>query len=578
MAYRFAALAFAFIAACGPSNSGDDTTTDDPGDPDANTQPHTLTGLEVTPTNAIVELDLNVAGSQPFEVLGHFADGVNENLTDQVTWNVENPAVGTMAGATLDIPAFAATTVEVSRITASYQGLDGLAQITVVAYAQTGPEQDFFFILPYEDPTGPDTAPLEFGTEIPSLDVFFMMDTTGSMFGSITNLQSALTGTVVPGIQAEVPDTQFGVGSFEDFPVLPYGSLHGSDCGRGGVSTPDQPLHLFQTITSNISAVSNGVAQYRTATGPIGCGQDWPESMIEGLYQVATHEGLTGPSPTSVPATPVGFREGTMPVVVTISDAQSHGPGEGGSCPTTGESANYTGAVAAVAHSRAATKTALGGICARAVGIAPIQPSLAAQCSAQSDLEDFATTTGARVPPQAWDVGVRPAGCAAGQCCTDTNGAGRAPDADGLCPLVFRASTDGSGIGTNIVTGIKMLARFATFDVTSERDGVTTDIDGVPLPGGHTTADFITTVTPTGFTVPPPPPTIPNPTFDATTFYDVTPGTQVEFDVQAFNDFVPQTNAAQIFRATIRVLAGGCTPLDERDVLILVPPTPIVVE
>jgi hypothetical protein len=122
-----------------------------------------------------------------------------------------------------------------------------------------------------------------------------------------------------------------------------------------------------------------------------------------------------------------------------------------------------------------------------------------------------------------------------------------------------------------------MLARFATFDVPTDKQGVTTDINGNPLASG-TTADFIKAVTPTSFVLPPPPPVLPNPTFDATTFHNVTPGTQVSFAVNAFNDFVPQTDQAQIFRATIRVLAGGCTPLDQRDVLILVPPTPIVIQ
>ena len=167
---------------------------------------------------------------------------------------------------------------------------------------------------------------------------------------------------------------------------------------------------------------------------------------------------------------------------------------------------------------------------------------------------------------------------AAGQCCTNTNGTGRAPDGDGLCPLVFRTDNNGTGLGGHIVTGIKMLTRFAMFDVTSERAGVTTDIDGNPLPTPHTTADFIREVIPTGFMLPPAPPVVPDPTFDTTTFYGVTPGTQIAFNVNAFNDFVPQTEDAQIFRATIRVLAGGCTPLDEREVLILVPPSPIIVD
>ena len=570
-------------ASCGPSRTsqnGNDAGVD--GASDATPQPHELSAIMVTPTNPLIELDLNAGASQPFVATGLFLDGVDEDLTTQVTWDVSDPVVGTMSANTLMIPAFATSAVHVARINAKLGALTGTAQITVVAYRRSGPTQDFFFVLPYQDAAGQATRPLDFSTTIPALDVFFSMDTTGSMFGSITNLQNALTTVVVPGVLAAVPDSQFGVGAFEDFPVDGYGSPHGSDCGRGGLATPDQPFHLFQTITPTITSVATGVSQLRTATGPIGCGQDWPESGIEALYQASTGDGLATPAPTSVPANHTGvggvaFRTGTMPVILQISDAQSHAPGETGTCPSTGDSAAYTGAVTNIAHTRAQTKTALGGICARVVGVAAIQSTLDASCSSQEYLEDFATATGSRVPPVAWDVGVRPAGCSAGQCCTDFNGAGRAPDADGLCPLVFRANTNGSGLGTNIVTGIQMLTRFATFDVNSARDGVATDVDGRPLPTGHTTADFLKMITPVSFVKPPPPPALPDPTFDATSFHTVTPSTKVSFNVSAFNDFVPQTADAQIFRATIRVLAGGCTPLDQRDVVILVPPMPVVV-
>jgi hypothetical protein len=152
-----------------------------------------------------------------------------------------------------------------------------------------------------------------------------------------------------------------------------------------------------------------------------------------------------------------------------------------------------------------------------------------------------------------------------------------ATDANGLCPLVFRASTNGTGVSASVVTGINMLTRFATFAVTRVIAGVTTDTSGNPLPGSHTTADFLKAVVPASFMLPPPPPSLPDPTIDTATqgFDGVTPGTTVTFTVDAFNDFVPQTGQAQIFKATIQVLAGGCTALDQREVLILVPPMPI---
>ncbi len=570
------------FAACGPRTGvAGDAGVDGDG---STLLPHTLTAIEVTPTNPIIELDINMPGSQTFAAMGRFQDGADMDITDRVNWSVTNPAVGTLTAATLAIPGFATVTVEVSRIRAELDGIAGEAQITVVAYRRSGSSQDFFFVLPYMDPAGQVAKPLDFGTTVPSLDVFFLMDTTGSMIGEITTLQSALTSTVVPGIQAAVPNTQFGAGSFEDFPIDPFGSPRGADCLQNNNQNPDQPLHLFQTITNNITAVQSAVGQYSTGGAPIGCGNDWPEASMEGLYQVATGAGLTGPAPTSVPPNTsgvggVGFRAGTMPVVVTMTDAMMHGPNEPGTCVIQGQTqvANYTGAVAAVAHSRTQTKAALAGICARSVGIASFQPTFDANCSGQADLEDFATATGARVPPGAWDIAARPAGCAANQCCTNTNGTGRAPDAQGLCPLVFLTDGAGNGLGTNIVTGIRMLTRFAQFDVTSQRQGVTTDISGNPLPSPRTTADFIKQVIPTGFMVPAAPPVVPNPTFDMTTFFGVTPGTRVQFDVKALNDFLPQTADAQIFRATIRILAGGCTALDQREVLILVPPNPIVI-
>ncbi|MBL8624737.1 MAG: hypothetical protein JNK64_25745 [Myxococcales bacterium] len=579
----FALLA---VAACGPSSNtnqdagnGDATGDGNTGGPDA-PLPHTLVGIMVTPTNPLIEMDVNVTGTQAFVATGEYLDGVPEDLSAQVTWAVANPAVGTMTGATLNIPAFASATAEVSRITATLGTVVGEAQITVVAYRRSGPTQDFFFILPYNDPTGAAMRPLDFATDIPKLDVFFLMDTTGSMYGAISNLQSSLSATIIPQVQAEVADSQFGVGAFEDFPDGTYGALHGSDCGRGGLSTPDQPFHLFQTITASVAAAQTGVSRLSNGTaGPIGCGMDTPESGIEGMYQVATGDGLTGPGLTNVPANHTGvggvaFRATSMPVIVNITDAMSHAPGENTVCGS--ESVNYTGAVGAAAHSRIATKAAIENICGRVVGVS-VLPSFGT-CNGQGDLEDFATATGALVPPAAWDIGTRPAGCAATQCCTGINGAGRAPNAQGLCPMVFQTASNGTGLGAGVVTGIRMLTRFATFDVESARMGGTADVNGNPLPTPHTTADFIRAVTPTGFMLPPPPPNLPNPTFDATAFHGVTPGTQVSFNVQAFNDFVPETNDAQIFRATIQVLAGGCTPLDAREVLILVPPMPVVVQ
>lgn len=581
MSSRLLVLAL-IVAACGPTakHHGDaGNNADAATNGDSNVPSHTLTSLVVSPTNPIVELDLNQTGTQDFTVMAGYADGTTDDVTSQVTWSVMNPAVGTMAGATLQIPSFTASTAQVSLLGATLNGITGNAQVTVVAYRKTGPATDFFFVLPYQDPNGQMSKPLDFATNIPALDVFFLMDTTGSMTGEISNLQGALNNTVVPGIQTAVTNSQFGVGALEDFPFSPWGF---ASCSFGD-GTPDQPFKLRQTITSNTTAVQTAVNGLTIGSGSnkktIGCGADTPEAGLEAIYQAATGEGLSSPGATSVPPNHTGiggvaFRQGTMPVIVDITDAVSHGKNETATCY--GTSVAYDSTVP-TAHSRADVKTALSNICARVVGISA-NSGAEADCLGSEYMRDLATSTGARVPPAAWDVGTRPNGCASTQCCTGANGAGVAPDGQGLCPVVFDVASDGTGVSSNIVTGIQMLTRFATFNVPTDKQGVGTDIDGNAIPGGHTTDEFIKAVTPTGFVKPPPPPVLPDPTFDATQFYGVTPGTHVDFAVNAFNDFVVQTQNAQIFRATIRVLAGGCTPLDQRDVLILVPPTPITIE
>jgi hypothetical protein len=556
--------------------------------------PHTLATISVTPTNPIVQLDLNQTGSQPFTVTGTYLDGTTEDLTAEATWSVANPAVGAMSGATLIIPSFASVSAEVSKLTATVGSVTTEAQITVVAYRQTGEQTDFFFILPYDDTMHQD-KPLDFSTAIPALDVFFLMDTTGSMQNEINNLQVALTTPttgVIDSILSTVPNTEFGVGALEDFPVNGYGETTATCIGTlpyspyNGDGTDDQPFKLRQPITSTASDVQtaiDGLTHKSTGSGSyqletIGCGGDLPEAGFEAIYQTATAAGLSGPAPTSVATTPVGFRSGSLPVVVTLSDALSHGTDETVSCALgsgmlTPAQINYAGSVAAVAHSREQTAIALEGMCGRFVGIAPVK-----QCDGEEYMTYLSTQTGARVPPNAWDVGTRPTGCSTGQCCTGQNGVGMSTDADGLCPLVFRVNTSGAGVSSGVTTGIEMLARFAQFDVPTQEAGVSTDIYGNPLPGAHTTADFLKSVTPSSYVLPPPPPDVPAPTIDANgiQFDGVTPGTLVTFTIDAYNDFVPETDQAQIFEATISVLAGGCNVLDQRSVLVLVPPMPVV--
>ena len=259
---------------------------------------------------------------------------------------------------------------------------------------------------------------------------------------------------------------------------------------------------------------------------------------------------------------------------MSISDAVSHDTLGPTSC--TGEPDYASDAsVSAVAHDSQQTIDALAGICARVVSV--VVSNFDPVCGPLPDAQRLASETGALIPPEAWDLapGGRPAACPADQCCTGVDGAGVPPDAEGRCPLVYLVNFDGLGLGTGMVDGVQNLAAYAAFDVTTQVTGVTEDSEGLPLPPGTSTADFILSVTPLE-AGPVPLPGVPDPMLTEDAFLGVIPNTPVTFTVEAFNSFLPQGPEPRLFVAEITVLADGCSDLDTRQVFILVPPMDIV--
>jgi hypothetical protein len=318
---------------------------------------------------------------------------------------------------------------------------------------------------------------------------------------------------------------------------------------------------------------------------------------MEALYQIATGAGNQVPGIVSIPANHtglggVGFRKGALPVITLITDAMFHTKGEpaqsctyriSGSGNKT-EFGDYDASTATAAHTRTEVVTALNNICARFVGVSALltnimglDPDANGICSSTADLIKTANATGSVVLPVAWDVPARPVNCAPGLCCTGLGGAGEAPNANGECPLVFKIPQSGLGLGDQVIAGITQVARFGKFDVTTQTSGVTVGDGGEMLPAGKTTADFISKITPLDATAPKAPPVLPAPQISGGAFTKVYPGSTVRFTVTAQNLIIPGTDKPQVFRAKIKVLAGGCADLDERDVLILIPPNaPIV--
>ncbi len=391
----------------------------------------------------------------------------------------------------------------------------------------TIPEGDFFVVLPYEGER--EMRPLRFRTDIEIADVFFLVDMTGSMSQERTNLINGLVDTIIPGIEAEIDNVEFGVAGFDDYPYSGYGGgndrpfylLRGiapanEDVGGWSVSTASCPTAIGQ-----ISGGANGMPDLLEAVRGLPChsGGDGPESYVPAMYATATGEGLTWPS-GSVPGTTCVdgtgypcFRSGALPIILLFGDATFHN-GPGGSAAYNFPAPTYDNTV-----------TALNDIGARVIGVH--------SGSSLAEYRQVATDTGA----------VR---------------------ADGS-PLVFTISSNGSGLDSAVVDAVTQLVTGTPQDVNTRTENVPGNPDDFNAPL------FIKSITPVeGF--------LPGggeggyERRDETTFYQVIPGTEVEFAVDFHNDVRPPAEVAEIFEAQIIVVGNGVADLDSRNVYIIVPP------
>ncbi len=397
---------------------------------------------------------------------------------------------------------------------------------------------DFVFLEPYMMPPTPTRDTLDFATDLRVADVYFLMDTTGSMSGAISSLKAGLStpGTgIIDRVRAVIPDVWFGAGGFDDYLVGGYG--YATSCDRAYYNLQDMTM---STATAQ-AAVNLLTTHY---------GGDGPESLMPALYAVASGLGLpeqsgwdyarsSSPDPTAVytgcpdppafPACPAGsvgwpcFRSGAVPIVVAITDIDSHnGPGDANLYTAAGSTTapRYTDTVAALTAARV-----------RVIGIAVYG-------GGRSHLEAVARDTGA----------------------VDGTGA----------PLVTNWS--GGAIGDDVVNQIQTLANQTPLDISLEYvDDPSDSVDSWAAFVDHVEANTVGD---------PARGCDPRPAEDTDgdgypdTFRGVTAGSRVCFDIVVKqNDTVMQTAVPQLFRATLRVLGDGFTELDTRDIFFLVPAT-----
>lgn len=384
---------------------------------------------------------------------------------------------------------------------------------------------DFVFVVPYMAPPDPTRDTLQFSTTLQKADVYFLVDTTGSMGGEIANLRTSLSGTIIPMVRGRITDAWFGVGGYEDYPVSPYGD---DGCVFFfGCTDPDRPFYQEQTMTTTASSAQAAVGRLATRNG-----NDIPEALIPALWSLSTRGILSsGPTPPGCPAGYRGFgcfRPDAVPVIVIVTDAPSHNyPGE----------TSYSG-ISPTPPTYAQAITGLTDLGARVVGVN--------SGSARAMLLDMATRTGTV------DAGGSPA------------------------PFVFDIASDGSGLGTAVVDAI-----FNAAQVPIEVSAKATDVvePGETVDAVAAFLDHLetrSTAAPglsctTGLS------SYDRPAIDGDAFPDtfraVLPGTPVCFDIiPKMNATIMPTLMPQLFKAQIDVIGDGFTPLDSRIVFFLVPP------
>jgi hypothetical protein len=195
------------------------------------------------------------------------------------------------------------------------------------------PPTDFYVVLPYMDPEV--HRELDFRARLGRADIFFLVDTTGSMGLAISNVSTSLSGTIVPAINDAIVDAVMGVGDFRDFDD----GVHG-DVG-------DWTFITRQSMTNDVAAVQTALNALRA-----GGGNDGPESSTEALY--GSVAGACSPSPGA--AFGFGgacFRDTSHPIIVHVTDADFHNgpPGVCDSPPCdypAGEGRSWTETVAAL--------------------------------------------------------------------------------------------------------------------------------------------------------------------------------------------------------------------------------------
>lgn len=370
---------------------------------------------------------------------------------------------------------------------------------------------DFVFVVPYQELPSPDKDDLDFSTDLKMVDLYVLIDRSGSMSTEISsvksNLQTVLSeltcaplGSGAPGDC--IPDLWSGGGSLTYSDLLPYQN------------------HL--DVQSNPAMVGSALPGANDdSTNP---SDTYDEAMYAALRSTVTGEGSSSLSCTGLASYSakgacanggIGypcFRPNALPVILLATDEP---PSATFTCPGLNSATTQANAIGA-----------------KVIGIKGSTTSTAVQ----NDLEAIASGTGA------------------------VDGSNN--------PLVFAGAN--AGAANAIKTAVQTLASSVPLDISARTaddpsdavDAVAEFVDHLETLqlGSAECADGLTEQDSNsdGF---------------ADLYIDVQPGTPVCWRlIPKQNTTIMPTTDPQLFKATIQVYGDNVTLLDTRDVYFLVPP------
>ncbi len=149
----------------------------------------------------------------------------------------------------------------------------------------------------------------------PQYDVFLVQDLSGSFYNDLPNVQAQFS-SLYDSLSA-TSDVQFGIGSFVDKPVFPFGDPGGTFSWDidGTTYSYSYPGDFVYNTDLTISG-DKGVIQAALDGLSIYSGADWAEAQLEALVQVALRDAE------------IGFRDGSQKFVVLSTDAHFHKEGD----------------------------------------------------------------------------------------------------------------------------------------------------------------------------------------------------------------------------------------------------------